>query len=53
MPEPLEILHKLVSYDTSNNPTERVLPDKDILDYINDELLRPLGYESILFEENR
>ena len=52
MPEPLEILHKLVSYDTSNNPTEKVLPGKDILDYINDELLHPFGYESILFEEN-
>ncbi len=52
MLEPLEILHKLVSYDTSNNPTEKVLPNKDILDYINDELLRPLGYESILFEKN-
>lgn len=52
MPEPLEILHKLVSYDTSNNPTEEVLPSRDILDYINGELLRPLGYESILFEKN-
>ncbi len=52
MPEPLEILQKLVSYDTSNNPTEKVLPDKDILEYINDELLRPFGYESILFEKN-
>ena len=53
MNEPLEILHKLVSFDTSNNPTEKVLPDKDILDYINDELLKPHGYESILFEENK
>ncbi|MBY8999735.1 MAG: M20/M25/M40 family metallo-hydrolase [Candidatus Heimdallarchaeota archaeon] len=52
MPTPLDILKRLVSYPTSNNPKENIKPKKDILNYVKDELLQPLDYQSILFEEN-
>jgi succinyl-diaminopimelate desuccinylase len=46
------ILKKLVSFQTVNNPVEHLIPKKDILNYIKDELLSPLGYETILYESN-
>ena len=52
MDDPLEILKHLVNYPTSNNPTEGIKPNKEILDYIKKEIFDPLGYKSILFEEN-
>jgi len=48
----IEILKKLVSFPTINNPIENIYPSKDILDYIENELLEPNGYKSIEFEKN-
>ena len=48
----VDILKKLVSYQTTNNPIEQEIPDHDILDYIKDEVFSPLGYETILYERN-
>ncbi|MEE9409850.1 MAG: M20/M25/M40 family metallo-hydrolase [Candidatus Heimdallarchaeota archaeon] len=48
----VEILNKLVSFPTVNNPVEKIFPDKDILDYIEEEILKPNNFESIQFEEN-
>ncbi|MHA1302575.1 MAG: M20/M25/M40 family metallo-hydrolase [Candidatus Heimdallarchaeaceae archaeon] len=46
----LEILEKLVSFQTVNNPVENQIPDREILDYIQ-EYLQPLGYTSVLYEK--
>ncbi|NPD89809.1 MAG: M20/M25/M40 family metallo-hydrolase [Asgard group archaeon] len=48
----MEILKKLVSYQTTNNPMEQIIPDPDILGYIKEELFSHLGYETILYERN-
>jgi len=48
----VEILRNLVSYRTSNNPEDGKKPTREILNYINDEILSPLGYKSMFYEEN-
>ncbi|MHA1953572.1 MAG: M20/M25/M40 family metallo-hydrolase [Candidatus Heimdallarchaeaceae archaeon] len=48
----VDILRKLISYQTTNNPIEQIIPDHEILNHIEDELFSPLGYETILYESN-
>ena len=52
MSKHLEILKKLVSFQTENNPIENHYPDRKILDYINEEIFKLLKYETFFFEEN-
>jgi succinyl-diaminopimelate desuccinylase len=46
-----EILRKLVSFPTVNNPIEGVIPTSKILNYIGEELLQPQGYQNIYYEK--
>ncbi len=49
----VEILKNLVSFPTANNPNEDKKPSRDILDYINDTILSPIGYKSMFYEKNQ
>ena len=49
----VEILRNLVSFPTTNNPNEGQKPSCEILDYINDTILSPIGYKSMFYEENQ
>jgi succinyl-diaminopimelate desuccinylase len=49
----VEILRNLVSFTTTNNPNEGKKPSREILDYINDTILSPIGYKSMFYEENQ
>ena len=48
----LTYLNKLVSFSSVNNPIENAKPSRDILDYINDQILAPLDYETLFYEGN-
>ncbi len=48
----IDILKKLVSFQTINNPIENNYPSKDILDYIESEFLDPFGYKTIQYEKD-
>ena len=49
----MEILKKLVSFPTVNNPIEDKFPTRAILDYINKELLEPCGYTTHFLNEGK
>lgn len=46
MVEYLKTLNDLITYKTVNNPIENKFPSKDILEYINENILLPCGYSS-------
>jgi len=48
----VEILKKLISYQTVNNPVEQQIPKKDVLNYIKEDIFSPLGYEVFMYESN-
>ena len=48
----IEILEKLISYPTVNNPIENKIPSKEILQFIGKDLLEPFGYRNLLYEKN-
>ncbi len=46
----IDILKKLVSFPTVNNPIENNFPSNEILTFIGEELLGSLGYQNIYYE---
>ena len=48
----IELLKKLVSFPTVNNPIENKIPSNEILLYIGEEILKPLGYQNMFYEIN-
>ena len=48
----VEVLKKLVSFPTVNNPIENKIPSNEILLYIGEEILKPLGYQNMFYEMN-